>query len=57
MTEPIITTEEIKELLKAAYASAIEAQKCRYEYLTLPLREQYEIMLAERDAYALEAES
>ena len=56
MTEPIITTEEIKELLKAAYASAIEAQKRRYEYLTLPLREQYEIMLAERDAYASEAQ-
>jgi hypothetical protein len=50
MTEPIIATEEIKELLKAAYASAIEAQNLRREYLLLPLKERYEIMLAERDA-------
>jgi hypothetical protein len=57
MTKPIITTEEIKELLKAAYASAIEAEKCHYEYLTLPLKERYEIMLAERNAYALEVQA
>jgi hypothetical protein len=50
MTEPIIATEEIKELLKAAYASAIEAQNLQWEYLLLPLKERYEIMLAERDA-------
>jgi hypothetical protein len=54
MTEPIITTEELKELLAAAYASAVEEQKRRYEYLTLPLKERYEIMLAERDALAVQ---
>jgi Ni,Fe-hydrogenase III component G len=56
MTEPIITTEEIKELLKAAYASAIESQNLRREYLLLPLKERYEIMLAERDALKAEVQ-
>ena len=44
---------ELKELLTAAYASSVKALKCRYEYLTLPLNERYEIMLAEKDALAV----
>jgi hypothetical protein len=57
MTEPIFTKEEMKELLKIADASVVEAKKRRREFLMLPLNERYEIMLAESDAYALEAES
>jgi hypothetical protein len=57
MTEPIFANEEMKELLKIAYASAVEAMNRRREFLMLPLKERYEIMRAECDAYALEAES
>lgn len=52
-----MTDEELKELLATAYASAVEEQKRRYEYLTLPLKERYKIMLAERDALAVQPTS